>query len=315
MRKKIIIDCDPGHDDMMAMILALASPELEVLAITTSAGNQTQAKTHSNAKKILELLKRTDIPVAKGAEKPLVRDLIIAPQVHGESGLDGADLPKGDFASDKRNAVELMRDIVRESRDPVSLVVTGPMTNAALFIAVYPELAKKLECISFMGGSVYHGNWSPAAEFNILVDPEAAKLVMASGIPLIMSGLEVTHKAQLMPDDIAKMRSMNTTVSAITADLMDYFLKSASAPLFAPEGHIEGAHMHDPCAIAVLLDSSRFKTAELFGDIELYGQYCVGRTVIDTDGVLKKEPNVTVAFDLDNNWMRARILDAVASFK
>ncbi|MBK0367218.1 pyrimidine-specific ribonucleoside hydrolase RihA [Salmonella enterica] len=198
MALPIIIDCDPGHDDAIALVLALASPELEVKAITSSAGNQTPEKTLHNVLRMLTLLKRPDIPVAGGAVKPLMRELIIADNVHGESGLDGPALPEPSFAPQSGTAVELMAKTLRESAQPVTIVSTGPQTNVALLLNSHPELHTKIARIVIMGGAMALGNWTPAAEFNIYVDPEAAEIVFQSGIPVVMAGLDVTHKAQII---------------------------------------------------------------------------------------------------------------------
>jgi hypothetical protein len=180
MALPIILDCDPGHDDAIALVLALASPELELKAVTSSAGNQTPDKTLHNVLRMLTLLKHTDIPVAGGATKPLMRELIIADNVHGESGLDGPALPEPAFAPQNCTAVELMAKVLRESPEPVTLVATGPQTNVALLLNSHPELHDKIARIVIMGGAMALGNWTPSAEFNIFVDPEAAEIVFQS---------------------------------------------------------------------------------------------------------------------------------------
>nr|WP_308563406.1 nucleoside hydrolase [uncultured Klebsiella sp.] len=200
MTLPVIIDCDPGHDDAIALVLALASPELDVKAVTSSAGNQTPDKTLRNVLRMLTLLKRPDIPVAGGALKPLMRELIIADNVHGESGLDGPALPEPGFAPHACTAVELMAKTLRESIEPVTIVATGPQTNVALLLNSYPDLHAKIARIVIMGGAMVLGNWQPAVEFNIYVDPEAAEIVFQSGIPVVMAGLDVTHKAQIHVD-------------------------------------------------------------------------------------------------------------------
>lgn len=224
MALPVILDCDPGHDDAIALILALASPELKVLAVTTSAGNQTQEKTLNNALRILTLLGRDDIPVAAGAPKPLARELIIADNVHGESGLDGPTLPDPAFAPQAMTALELMVKCLRESPEPVTLVPTGPLTNIALLLAAYPELKPNIARIVLMGGAAGAGNWTPAAEFNIYVDPEAADMVFQSGIPITMCGLDVTHEAQVMDEDIARVRAIANPVARCVAGLLDFFM-------------------------------------------------------------------------------------------
>lgn len=204
MALPIILDCDPGHDDAIAMVLALASPELDVKAITASAGNQTPDKTLRNVLRMLTLLGRQDIPVAGGARKPLMRELIIAENVHGESGLDGPALPEPDFTPQACTAVELMAKTLRESPQPVTIVATGPQTNVALLLNSHPELHDKIARIVLMGGAMVLGNWQPAAEFNIYVDPEAAEIIFQSGIPVVMAGLDVTHRAQIHGLDIER---------------------------------------------------------------------------------------------------------------
>lgn len=205
MALPILLDCDPGHDDAIAIVLALASPELDVKAITSSAGNQTPEKTLRNVLRMLTLLNRTDIPVAGGAVKPLMRELIIADNVHGESGLDGPALPEPAFAPQNCTAVELMAKTLRESAEPVTIVSTGPQTNVALLLNSHPELHSKIARIVIMGGAMGLGNWTPAAEFNIYVDPEAAEIVFQSGIPVVMAVwmLLTKHKSTLKTPSVS----------------------------------------------------------------------------------------------------------------
>ena len=188
--EKIILDCDPGHDDALALTMAVASEQIELLGVTTSAGNQTPDKTLNNALRMLALLGATDIPVAGGNHRPLMRNLKIADYVHGETGLDGADLPEPAFEPVHQPAVELIADILRTQTEPITLVVTGPMTNIALFLRVHPELENKIKQIVFMGGAAGQGNVHPTTEFNMAVDPEAAKIVVNEGIPLVMGRIE-----------------------------------------------------------------------------------------------------------------------------
>ncbi len=200
MALPIMIDCDPGHDDAIALVLALASPELEVKAVTASAGNQTPEKTLRNVLRMLTLLNRPDISVAGGAWKPLMRDLIIADNVHGESGLDGPSLPEPAFAPQNCTAVELMASVLRESQEPVTLVATGPQTNVALLLASHPELHAKIARIVIMGGAMGLGNWQPAAEFNIYVDPQAAEMVVSvAGCPVVMAALTSPIRRKSFP--------------------------------------------------------------------------------------------------------------------
>ncbi|WP_159237286.1 pyrimidine-specific ribonucleoside hydrolase RihA [Raoultella terrigena] len=295
MALPIILDCDPGHDDAIAIVLALASPELDVKAITSSAGNQTPEKTLRNVLRMLTLLQRQDIPVAGGARKPLMRELIIADNVHGESGLDGPALPEPDFAPQNCTAVELMAKTLRESPQPVTIVATGPQTNVALLLNGHPELHNKIARIVMMGGAMVLGNWQPAAEFNIYVDPEAAEIVFQSGIPVVMAGLDVTHKAQIHDMDIERFRQVGNPVATIVAELLDFFMEYHKDAKWG----FTGAPLHDPCTIAWLLKPELFTCAERWVGVETQGKYTQGMTVVDYYFLTGKQPNTTVLLDVD----------------
>ncbi|HAD42187.1 MAG TPA: pyrimidine-specific ribonucleoside hydrolase RihA [Plesiomonas shigelloides] len=291
----IIIDCDPGHDDAIALILALASPKLNVMAVTTSAGNQTPDKTLRNALRILTLLGRHDIPVAGGAPKPLLRELIIADNVHGESGLDGPALPEPGFAPQALTAVELMAKTLRASAEPVTLVPTGPLTNIALLLSAHPELKAKIARIVLMGGSAGPGNWTPAAEFNIYVDPEAAEMVFGAGVPITMCGLDVTHAAQVMDEDIERIRAITNPIARTVAELLDFFMIYHRDPKWG----FVGAPLHDPCTIVWLLRPELFTGIECHVSVETQGQYTVGMTVVDRYRLSPHEPNATVLLGVE----------------
>ena len=301
MALPIILDCDPGHDDAIAMVLALASPELDVKAITASAGNQTPDKTLRNVLRMLTLLGRQDIPVAGGARKPLMRELIIAENVHGESGLDGPALPEPDFTPQACTAVELMAKTLRESPQPVTIVATGPQTNVALLLNSHPELHDKIARIVLMGGAMVLGNWQPAAEFNIYVDPEAAEIVFQSGIPVVMAGLDVTHRAQIHGLDIERFRQVGNPVATIVAELLDFFMEYHKAEKWG----FHGAPLHDPCTIAWLLKPELFTSVERWVGVETQGKYTQGMTVVDYYFLTGKQPNTTVLLDID----RERFVD------
>ncbi|HDZ8854355.1 TPA: pyrimidine-specific ribonucleoside hydrolase RihA [Aeromonas dhakensis] len=305
MALPVILDCDPGHDDAIALILALASPELKVLAVTTSAGNQTPDKTLNNALRILTLLGRDDIPVAAGAPKPLARELIIADNVHGESGLDGPTLPDPAFAPVAMTALELMAKCLRESPKPVTLVPTGPLTNIALLLAAHPELKSKIARIVLMGGAAGAGNWTPAAEFNIYVDPEAADMVFKSGLPITMCGLDVTHQAQVMDEDIERVRAITNPVAQCVAGLLDFFMIYHRDPKWG----FAGAPLHDPCTIAWLLAPALFHGIECRVDIETGGTHTSGMTVVDRYGLTGKAANALVLLGLD----RAGFIDLLVT--
>ncbi|MBD2756098.1 nucleoside hydrolase [Spirosoma validum] len=302
-RLPIIIDCDPGHDDAVMLMLAVGSNRFDIKAITTSAGNQTQQKTLTNALKIMNLL-GADIPVYKGSEKPLFRELIIADYVHGEMGLDGPVLPEPVRKHEPVSAIEAMANILRESQEKITLVPTGPLTNIATLLLAYPYLKPKIERISLMGGGAFRGNITPTAEFNIYVDPEAAAIVFNSGVPITMCGLDVTHKALVFQEDIDRFRALGNQTGNVFADLMDFFSIYYRSERPELEG---GAALHDPCAIAWLIDPSMFTLKPCYVAVEVTGQLTAGTTVVDFFDVLKKTPNVDFVYDID----RKRYIDLI----
>lgn len=311
MTKKIILDCDPGHDDALALTLAVASPKIDLLAVTTSAGNQTPDKTLNNAMRMLTLLHREDIPVAQGNQTPLVKPLETAPEVHGETGLDGADLPDPDFAVQDMTAIELIAKTLQESSEKVTLVVTGPMTNAALFLRVYPDLAKeKIDQIVFMGGAMGLGNWQPSVEFNIFVDPEAAKIVMNFGIPLVMAPLNVTHQAQILKDEIAEIGKIDNPVAQAFYGLLNFFEQYHENPKWG----FKGAPLHDPCTIAWLIDPDMFETDKMNVDVETQGDLTRGETVCDYYLLTGKPANTEVMLGIDRERFIQLIMDTMKSF-
>ncbi|MGX7352286.1 hypothetical protein RU97_GL001742 [Enterococcus canis] len=314
MVKKVILDCDPGHDDALALLMAIASEEIDLLAVTTSAGNQLPEKTYLNAKRLLTLANREDIPVASGAKKPLRRDLIIADDVHGESGIDGAELPETNIADLDITANDLIAKILRESDDKVTLIATGPLTNIAIFLLSHPELKEKIELISFMGGACFGGNITPHAEFNIYVDPEAADIVVKSGVPVAMFGLDVTLKAQIFEEDIHEIRQIDNKVANTLADLLDFFNLTTTRPFWADEDHVEGIHMHDPCAVAYVIDPTMFTVYPMNVQVETSSTLSLGSTVVDYDDVYKKTKNVSVAFDLDLAKFKKLTMDTMQYF-
>jgi inosine-uridine nucleoside N-ribohydrolase len=304
--KRILIDCDPGHDDMVAIMVAVASPELELVGVTTVAGNQTGAKTYRNALKTLTLIGETGIPVARGADKPLFRDLIVAPEIHGVSGLDGADLPEPGFEGVKQHAVDFLIQTIMESGSPLILVPTGPLTNVALAMLKEPRITTKLERIVLMGGAVFDSNVTPAAEFNIYVDPEAAKVVFGSGVPITMVGLDVTNRALFGFDDIERMAAMQGTVSRVVAPLLKFFAQ-ANKEIFG----FDGAPLHDALAVAHLIKPEVIKTRKLNVEIETDGELTRGRTVADMYGITGKTPNTEVALEVDNDLFKDLLVQAV----
>jgi pyrimidine-specific ribonucleoside hydrolase len=303
---KILIDCDPGHDDMMAIMLACASPELELLGVSTVAGNQTGEKTYRNALRTLTLIGRTDIPVARGADKPLLRPLTVAPEIHGVSGLDGADLPEPAFRGLAEHASDFLIRNIMESRDPVTLVPTGPLTNVALALLKEPELARRVQRIVLMGGAVRESNITPAAEFNIYVDPEAARIVFGCGAPLVMVGLDVTNRARLSFQDIEELASWQGRVSRVVAPLLRFFAQT-NREVFG----FDGAPLHDALAVAHLVRPEVIKTRKMNVEIETAGELTRGRTVADVYGISKCKPNAEVALEVDLPLFKEMLFQAI----
>ena len=306
--KRILIDCDPGHDDMMAIMLACASAELEVAGVTTVAGNQTGEKTYRNALRTLSLIGRTDIPVARGADKPLLRALTVAPEIHGVSGLDGADLPEPGFQGIAESAASFLVRAIMGSRGPLTLVPTGPLTNVALALLEEPKLAGRLERIVLMGGAVADSNISPAAEFNIYVDPEAARIVFGSGIPIVMVGLDVTNKALLSFADIDEMASWKGRVSRVVAPLLRFFAR-ANRDIFG----FAGAPIHDALAVAHLVRPEVIRTRRMNVEIETTGELTRGRTVADVYGISGRPANAEVALEVNLPLFREMLFAAIRS--
>ncbi|MCU1529900.1 MAG: Inosine-uridine preferring nucleoside hydrolase, partial [Frondihabitans sp.] len=263
----------PGHDDMLAILLA--AKHLDVVAITTVHGNQSLAKVTSNTLKIVELGSLQHIPVSRGLAKPLLGEAVHAPEVHGESGLDGVDLPEASVETTELDAVQTIIEMSHRYDDLV-LVPTGPLTNIAAALTVDPTLAERVTEISLMGGSLTFGNSTPAAEFNIWVDPEAADIVFTSGIPIQMFGLNVTRQASATPERIQSIREQGGAVAGTVADLLDFYQQS----LFRVYG-LEGASLHDPLAVATLIRPELFEMRPMHVGIELNGTRTRGMTVCD----------------------------------
>ena len=302
--KKIILDCDPGHDDMIAIMLAYVREEIEILGITTVAGNQTGEKTFENALRVLTLINANEIKVARGFDKPILRELITAPKIHGVSGLDGANLPKPNIQPLKMHAVDFIIQTLLSQNEKIYLVPTGPLTNIAISLIKEPKIKEKIEKIVLMGGAIYDSNITPSAEFNIYVDPEAAKIVFNSQVPIVMVGLDVTNKAKITFDDIEKIEKMNGKISKVVAPLLRFFA-NANKEFFG----FDGAPIHDALTIAYLVDESILTLRDYFVDIEILGELTRGRTVVDTYGVLKKKPNVSVAVNVDVIKFKKLIFD------
>lgn len=290
MRTPIVIDCDPGHDDAIAILLALASPEVELRAVTTVAGNQTLDKTTRNALVVLELAGRTDIPVAAGADAPLRRPLRTAAHVHGETGLDGPVLPEPSARPLDVHAADLLAEAIEPG---VVLVPTGPLTNVALLLERHADVRDRLDAIVWMGGAIGEGNVTPAAEFNAFVDPEAAAAVLASGIPVTMIGLDVTHKALFTRGHAERLRDAGRA-GRFVAELSDFFQR------FHERSYgFDGSPIHDAVAVAHVIDPTLVTTRRANVEVETASQLCDGRTVVDLRGVTGRPANAEVGVDVD----------------
>lgn len=305
----VIIDCDPGHDDAIALLLALASEEVRLLGVTTVAGNQTLEKTTDNAIRILDYAGHSDIPVAAGAAQPLVRELHIAADLHGESGIDGADLPGPNRDPEPAHAIDWIAATLSSSPTPVTLVATGPLTNVALFLARYPELKEQLERIVFMGGAIGEGNVTPAAEFNMWADPEAARRVFSSGLDLTMIGLDVTHKALIMSHEIESLTGAGRA-GRLVADLYRFFL-----PIHEEIYGWKGAPVHDAVALAHVIDSSLFKTVRCGINIDDESRISRGRTNVDRWHRMNWTPNCHAAIDVDAKRLVSLIIGRIAAMR
>jgi len=291
--KPIILDCDPGHDDALAIMLAVADPNIDLRAVTTVAGNVPLDMTTTNALRVLDMVGRPDIPVARGADRPLVRELSTAAIMHGESGLAGPLPVAPSRTAIPGGALDLMESVLNDT--PATLVVTGPQTNLALLIQQRPELLSRVERVVFMGGAIDLGNWTPAAEFNIWVDPHAADIVMRSGLDLTMIGLEVTHQAWLADEHAEQLRDRGDC-GRFVAELLDHFVGFHQARFGWP-----GAPIHDAVTIAHLIDPTLVDTIDANVQIELQSDLCLGRTVVDRWHVTDRPANCHVGLDIDRD--------------
>jgi inosine-uridine nucleoside N-ribohydrolase len=303
----ILLDCDPGHDDAIAILLALASPELELLGVTTVAGNQTLEKTTANALRVLEFAGRGDVPVAAGADGPLARELFTAAYVHGESGMDGPTVPPPQKSPVEQHAVAFLTERILASDRPVTLVAVGPLTNVALLLARHPEVAGNVERIVIMGGAVAEGNVTPAAEFNVYVDPEAAWRVFRSGLPLTMIGLDVTHRALMMPSHVERLRASGEP-GRFVAELHDFFVQYHRRTYGT-----EGAPIHDAVAVAQVLKPGIVETVHRHVDVDCESQLCRGRTVVDLWRRTGNEPNVDVGVGIDADAFLELLCERIAT--
>jgi pyrimidine-specific ribonucleoside hydrolase len=298
--RQIIIDCDPGHDDAVAILMALAHPDLvEVLAATTVCGNNTIENVTNNARLVLDLAPGNKAVLAAGAQRPLVGQPIISDKFHGKSGMDGHTRPAAKYPVDPRSAVFAMKDILQGIPGKAVVAALGPLTNLALFLRSCPELANRIEAISLMGGAIEGGNHTPFAEFNIAVDPEAAEIVFTSGIPIVMSGLDATRKAVIFKEEYEELRHFNEA-GKFFSELMDFYIKGAE------EFGVSGCVMHDPCAVAWLLNPGIFSGRTVGISVDLCGP-TRGKTRVSEKG----PQSVLVLEDVDRPAFRDLVISSI----
>jgi purine nucleosidase len=305
---KVILDCDPGHDDAMAILLAHGNPEIELAAITTVAGNQTLDKTSLNARRVCTVAGIRDVPIAAGCDRPLLGELITAPHIHGETGLDGPQWPEPDVPLAKIHAVDLIVELVMASSGDLTLVPVGPLTNIAMALRKEPRIRERVREVVLMGGSFTRGNQTPAAEFNIFVDPEAAAIVFEAGWPLTMVGLDLTHQAGATEEVRERVRSLGTPLAKIVVDLLEFF-----GGAYRRSERMGDPPVHDPCTIARLIRPEVVKCAEAFVTVETAGRWTRGMTVTDFRRSDERSFNAQVATKLDVGGFWDLMVDAIES--
>lgn len=307
--KKIILDCDPGHDDAVAILLALGNPEIDLIGVTTVGGNQSLDKVTYNARAVLEKAHATHIPVHAGCDRPILRSQEVAASIHGESGLDGVELPVPTRPFEDMHAVNYIIKTIMES-DPqtITLVPTGPLTNIALACRLEPRIVERVKEVVLMGGGYHRGNWSAVAEFNIKVDPEAAHIVFNEPWPLTMVGLDLTHQALCTPAVQKRIEEIDTPLAHFVSGLMDSFRKA-----YQDNQDFQDPPVHDPCTIAYLIDSAVVQTRRCPLDVEIHSELTLGMTVADLRGPepSAKDCHTQVATKLDFDKFWDLVTDAI----
>ncbi|KEY59606.1 nucleoside hydrolase [Serratia sp. DD3] len=307
MTKKIILDCDPGHDDAIAILLAHGNPDIELLAVTTVVGNQTLEKVTRNALAVARIANITGVPFAAGCPRPLVRQIELAPDIHGESGMDGPVLPAPTLALDPRHAVDLIIEtIMSHPAGTITLVPTGGLTNIALAARKEPRIVERVKEVVLMGGGYHVGNWSAVAEFNIKIDPEAAHIVFNEKWPLTMVGLDLTHQALATPEVVEKIKAVGTLPAQFVVELLEFFsttYKQAQGFDYPP--------VHDPCAVAYVIDPNVITVKKVPVDIELTGTLTLGMTVADFRSPPAADCHTQVAVKLDHDYFWQMVVDAL----
>jgi purine nucleosidase len=308
MPRPIILDCDPGHDDAVALLLAHGSPEVELLAVTTVAGNQDLGRVTRNALAVARVAGLTGVPVAAGADRPIVRARDHAASIHGESGLDGPALPEPAQALDPRHAVDLIVETVL-AREPgtVTLVPTGPLTNIALAVLREPRIVDRVRQVVLMGGAYRTGNWSPVAEFNIRADPEAARVVLRAGWDVVVVGLDLTHQALATPEVVRRIAGVGTAPARFVEELLAFFTAS-----YRDAMGFDAPPVHDPCAVAYVIDPAVMTVRRAPVDVELAGELTTGMTVVDLRAPAADDCPTAIALELDRERFWDLVVDALA---
>lgn len=302
----VVLDCDPGHDDAIAILLALGSPVIDLLGVTTTFGNCSLADATRNALQVLTLAGATHVPVGAGADGPMSGTAELGNYVHGASGLDGPDLPPPAARVDERGAVQLTADLVAGSDTPVVLVATGPITNVAALVRDRPDVLANVREVVFMGGSTERGNHTPYAEFNTYSDPEALDVVLASGLPVTMVGLNLTHQALATPPVVAAMRALPHEVGRVAAEWMGFFGSS-----YTRVWDFAAPPVHDPCAVFRLIRPEAVRCVDAFVAVETTGRWTRGATAVDLFSRWQRDANARVAVDLDADAYWSAVLDAL----
>jgi len=307
MARRIILDCDPGHDDAIAMLLAHGSPAISLAAITTVAGNQTIDKVTRNALAVATIGGITDVPIAAGMARPLVRERMAAASIHGDSGMDGPELPEPTVQLDARHAVDLIIEtVMSEPPGTITLVPTGPLTNIAMAARREPRIVERVREVVLMGGGYATGNWSATAEFNILVDPEAAHIVFNETWPLTMVGLDLTHQALATPSVVAEFAGLDSAPGRFIVDLLAFFAHS-----YRDMQGFDSPPVHDACAVAYVIDPEVMTVRRAPIDVELAGSLTLGMTVADFRSPAPDDCHSQVAVDLDAPRFWSLAVDAV----
>ncbi len=304
----LLIDCDPGVDDAIALLLAFASPELHLRGITTVGGNVPLVHTQTNARKVCQFAQVLNVPVFAGCGRPILRSLVTAEYIHGATGLGQVDLPEPTIELQAQHGVDFLIETLLNSLHPMEIATLGPLTNLAIALVKSPEIIEKIARVVMMGGATTHGNVTPSAEFNIYCDPHAAQIVMTSGVPIVMMGLDVTHQTIATPNRLAKLRQIGDSIGPLVATL----LKDYSHHDIQHYG-FEGPPLHDPCVIAYLVNPTLFETRRCFVEVEIHSEVTIGRTIVDWYGASGRVPNVEVVCSVDSDGFYALLCDRLTA--